>query len=291
MYPTGMPSNAVRGSGVLSERLCAALRHLMRPLVTLLIRSGVTFPVLAELLRGLYVEVALRDLLRERRLQTDSRVSLMTGVHRKEIRRLRGIEAEALTIPSVVTLSSQVIARWLSAPGYQDTEGAPLLLPRIARDGAPSFETLVATVTSDVRPRAVLDDWLSQGIVSQLPDGTLRLNENAYLPRPGQAEQLFFFARNLGDHIAAACANLDAVDKPPFVDRSVHYDRLSPTTALQLEAAARAAAEAALLDINRLAIGLTDAETPSDDATHRVNFGVYVYRTDETSGPESRDRA
>ncbi len=290
MYPPGMSSNAVPGPGALSERLCAALRHLMRPLVTLLIRSGVTFPILAELLRGLYVEVALRDLLRERRMQTDSRVSLMTGVHRKEIRRLRGTETEALTIPPVVTLSSQVIARWLSASGYQDKNGAPLLLPRTAPDGAPSFEALVATVTSDVRPRAVLDDWLSQGIVSQLSDGRLRLNENAYLPRPGQGEQLFYFARNLRDHIAAACANLAAADKPPFFDRSVHYDRLSPATAQKLEAAARAAAEAALLDINRLAIELTDVGTPSDDATHRVNFGAYVYRADEQFEPEAKDK-
>lgn len=276
--PTGPTDHA---QDALADRLLAALRKLLRPLVALLIRCGVTFPVLAELVRGLYVEVALQDLLRERSARTDSRVSLITGVHRKEIRRLRGLARAALPVPPVVTVSSQVIARWLSAAGYQDAAGVPLALPRSGPAGAPSFEALVAAVTTDVRPRAVLDDWLSQGIVSQLPDGRLHLNVAAYLPRPGQAEQLYYFARNLADHIAASCANVLATDRPPFIERSVHYDQLTEDTARRIEAAARAAAQAVLLEVNRTAIALTDAETPSDTARHRVNFGVYVY-ADET---------
>ena len=69
--------------------LLRASRRLLRPLVRLLMRAGVTFPVLADLLRTLYVEVAARDLLVDPKAQTDSRISLLTGVHRKEIRRLR----------------------------------------------------------------------------------------------------------------------------------------------------------------------------------------------------------
>jgi hypothetical protein len=278
--------------GTLSEQLRMALRRLLRPLVALLIRSGVTFPVLAEMLRGLYVEVALHDLLKDSRAQTDSRVSLMTGVHRKEIRRLRdAVSADPAQAPPVVTLSSQIIARWLGAPRYQDAAGAPLPLPRAAPEGEPSFETLVATVTSDVRPRAVLDEWLSQGIVTLQPDERLRLNEAAYLPRPGQAEQLFYFARNLHDHIAAAAANVLAAGTPPFVDRSVHYDRLTADVARKIEAAARAAAQAALLEVNRVAIDLTDAETPADDARHRANFGVYIYVEDARPGQEAEPEA
>lgn len=276
--------------GALSDRLCASLRRLLRPLVGLLIRGGVTFPVMVELLRGLYVEVALNDLLKDSRAQTDSRVSLMTGVHRKEIRRLRSLPAEAVAVPPVVTLSSQIIARWLGAQYYQDEAGTPLTLPRTAPEGEPSFEALVATVTSDVRPRAVLDDWLSQGIVIQQPDDTLRLNVAAYLPPPGQAAQLFYFTRNLHDHIAAASANMLAAGTPPFVDRSVHYDRLSPEAARKMAAAARVAAQTALLEVNRLAIDLTDGETPAGNARHRVNFGVYIYAEEdgaEDTAPEA----
>ena len=71
----------------------APLARLLRPLVRLLIRSGITFPVATELLRELYVNVAENDFGLPDKEQTDSRVSLLTGIHRKEVRRLRGAGA------------------------------------------------------------------------------------------------------------------------------------------------------------------------------------------------------
>ena len=259
------------------EALLRASRRLLRPLVRLLMRAGVTFPVLADLLRTLYVEVAARDLLVDPKAQTDSRISLLTGVHRKEIRRLRLLPADADPIPPAVTLGSALIARWLGMPGYVDANGKPLPLPRAARpDEAPSFEKLVESVTTDVRPRAVLDDWISQGIAEAGPDDTVVLNAAAYLPRPGGNEQIFYFARNLHDHMAAATANVSGA--PPFVDRSVHYDGLDEATARALEDVARRAAQQVVLDVNRTAIALADAAPPG---VARVNFGVYVYRENE----------
>jgi len=265
--------------------LLRATKRLLRPLVRLLIQSGITFPVLADLLRLLFVEVAMTDLLIDEREQTDSRITLLTGVHRKEIRRQRRQEKDPDAIPPVVTLSSQVIARWLGTPSYLDTDGQPLPLPRVDSPDAPgiSFEALVESVTTDVRPRAVLVDWVSQGLVTLDADERVRLNTAAFIPRPGSTEQIFYFARNLHDHIAAAAANIASAGPPPFVDRSVHYDRLGPQAAAALEAAAREAAQRVLVEVNSVALGLVDSTTPNPDApaTLRVNFGVYVYVEDE----------
>ena len=275
------------------------LRRLLRPLVRLLIRSGVTFPVLADLLRGLYVEVASRDLLTERRDRTDSRISLLTGVHRKEIRRQREEEGDGEEVPPIVTLSGQVIARWLGLPAYTGADGQPLPLPRMAAEG-PSFDALVASVTTDVRARTVLDDWLAQGIVSLDDQDRVRLDTGAFLPRQGREEQLFYFARNLHDHLAAASANISGTAPAPFLDRSVHYDRLSPAVAARLEAAGREGAQRLLVEINRLALAALAEEeaavsagadgTPPDGTspdgtaapvTRRVNLGIYLYAEDE----------
>lgn len=272
---------------------------MLRPLVRLLIGSGIPFPVFADLVRGLYVDVAQHDLLPDPRARTDSRISLMTGVHRKEIRRLRTEHAAPDAVPERVTLGSQIVARWLGTPGYTDSAGRPLPLPRTApEDGAPSFEGLVAGVTTDVRPRAVLDDWLDQNIVALGPDGLVRLNDAAFIPRPGREAQLFYFARNLHDHIAAAAANVaaDPAGPAPFVDRSVHYDQLSPDIAARLAALGRDAAQALLLDVNRAALalldGVPDGDAPASAAaggppTQRVNLGVYLYVEDEPSGGET----
>lgn len=73
-----------------AQRLQTPIARLLRPLVRLFIRSGLTFPALADLLRELYVNVAEYDFALSGKEQTDSRVSLLTGIHRKEVRRLRG---------------------------------------------------------------------------------------------------------------------------------------------------------------------------------------------------------
>ncbi len=265
------------------ETMLAPLRRLLRPVVRLAIRCGVTFPAVADLMRGLYVEVAREDLPPDSR--TDSRVSLLTGVHRKEIRRQRSLPTDE-PAPPLVTRNGQLIATWLGAPGFTDGSGVPLALPRTADAGHPaaaSFDRLVTSVTRDVRPRAVLDDWLSQGIVSLDAEDRVHLSAAAFLPQPGREEQLFYFARNLQDHIAAASANVLAEGAAPFVDRSVHYDRLSPAAAAELEHQARQAAQRVLLEVNRHAMRLA-TDVPEGSPTRRVNFGVYLLAEDETPG-------
>lgn len=254
------------------------LARLLRPLVRLLMRCGVTYPVLADLLRGLYVEIAHGDLPPAERKRSDSRISLRTGVHRKEIRRLRmdppPPPAEA---PPVVTRGSRIIALWLGAAPWVDAVGQPRILPRT---GPGSFDALVASVTTDVRPRAVLDEWANLGLVRLEPDDRVALNTAAFIPPPGQAAQLHYFARNLHDHVAAAAANITHAS-PPFLERSVHYDGLSAEAASRLEAIGREAAQAMLVRINRAALELLEAAPDPAAPTRRVNLGVYLFVDDD----------
>lgn len=262
-----------------------ASAHLLRPLVRLMLRVGITFPVLAERLRLLFVEVAAAGITPEK-ARTDSRLSLATGIHRKEIRRLReaggGAPIPALPEPGSVTLTSALIARWLSTPVRDGQVDDLWILPRHASEG-PSFDALVRSITTDVRPRAVLDAFLAQGIVTLEADDRVRLNTLAFTPAPGAEAQLFYFGRNLHDHIAAASANVLSADHAPFPDLSVHYDRLSAGAAAALDAAARAASARLLQDINQqaAAIAAKDDQSPKVGLTRRVNFGIYLYVEDE----------
>lgn len=261
--------------------LLKAARRLMRPLVRLMMRSGLTFPVLVETLRGLFVDVAINDMLTDPKTRTDSRISLLTGLHRKEVRRLREILADSDEVPEVVTLISQIVGRWAGSAAFIDGQGRPRPLYRSVQPEAgdlPLFDTLVASITTDVRPRAVLDDLLAHGVVHVDSQDRVQLNTDAFIPRPGGEEQLFYFARNLHDHVAAAVANISAGDIAPFLDRSVHYDRLTPAQARNLRDYADAAAHRALLDVNRHA---QDVAGPGrgepSSGQRRINFGIYVF--------------
>lgn len=266
-----------------------ALLRLLRPLVRLAIRCGVTYPVLADHLRGLFVEVAQQDPPDTPSGWTDSRLSLRTGVHRKEIRRLRLEPPPADdTPPAIVTNSSRIIAEWLGAPAWTGPDGHPLPLPRTAPAGQPSFESLIASVTTDVRPRAVLDEWLSLGFVSLDADDRVLLDARAFVPAPGEEAQLFYFGRNLHDHAAAAARNVLAPGPAPFLERSLHYDRLPPDIAARLATLGRDQAQDLLIRLNRAALDWLgpEADTPPapETATQRVNLGVYLYVEDERPG-------
>ncbi len=255
--------------------LHAPLARLLRPLVRLLVARGITFPALTDLLRELYVNVAEYDFALSGKEQTDSRVSLLTGIHRKEVRRLRGAGAPVSAVPAVVSRTSRIIARWIADPAFTDPQGHPLPLPRTAEGDAASFETLVAGVTRDLRPRAVLDEWLDRGLAFTDAQDRIVLAEAAYVPKGDGAEgpQLYYFGRNLHDHIAAAVANIVG-DTPRFLERAVHYDGLSKDLAVKLEARAREIAMEALQQANREAHAACQTDPGGD---HRWNFGLYVY--------------
>ena len=265
--------------------LMTPLARLLRPLVRLAIRSGITFPVLEDLLRGLFVDVAQNDILPDAKSRTDSRISLLSGVHRKEIRRLRLEPQALLETPAIGTIASQIIALWLDRAPWMDAEGYPRPLPR--GDAETSFDSLVESVTKDMRPRAILDSWLADGIVTVDADDHICLNQAAFVPAPGPAAQLFYFGRNLGDHIAAASANITAPGAPPFLDRSLHYDRLPHDVAEKLAEIGRVAAQKMLLEVNRAALRLTEGTDPPDQPTRRVNLGVYLF-IDDDSAPATK---
>ncbi len=261
------------------KSLIAALLRVLRPLVRLMLARGVTYPMLADLLKGLFVEVAERDFRLEGKENTDSRISLITGVHRKDVRRLReaGVE-ECAAMPEAVSLGGQMVANWLTRAPFVDAEGRPLPLPRLASAGGEvSFEALVASVSKDIRSRAVLDEWLRLGVVSIDAEDRVTLQTDAFVPQAGLEEKAFYFGHNLHDHAAAAVHNLLG-EQPPWLERCVYYDSLSPASVARLHAEAHELGMQVLQALSRSAVAGQRADQGSEaDATHRFTFGIYFF--------------
>jgi Family of unknown function (DUF6502) len=270
-----------------AARLQGPAARLLRPLVRLFIRYGMTFPALCDLLRELYVNVAVHEFALPEREQTDSRISLLTGIHRREVRRLRDAGAPVHTVPVSVSRTSQIVALWLADPRFGDQSGGPAPLRRAGADGSgPTFEFLVEEVTKDVRPRAVLDEWLDRKIVVIDDRQRVVLTEAAIAPNRGDERQLYYFGRNLHDHIAAAASNISA-DSSPFLERAVHYEGLSESAARYLESLSRELAMNALVTANREAQSLQNKEQNGD---WRFNFGVYIFRETLRQDGDSEDQ-
>jgi len=262
--------------------LIAALRHLLYPLVRLLVARGTTFPMLAELLKEIYVDVATNEFRIEARKDdgpSDSRVSLLTGVHRKDVRRLRGASpGEAERMPESVALGAQLVAAWTGRRPFRDARGRPRPLPRLAsQGGTASFEGLVASVSTDIRARPVLDEWIRLGVVELDAEDRVVLRSGAFVPARGFEEKAFYLGHNLHDHLAAAAHNVLG-EGPPFLERVVHYDELSPAAAEALAALAEKEGMSALQTVNKKAMALEASERGSARPRQRISFGVYFFR-------------
>lgn len=278
--PLGGPSPAV----------VRAVRRILGPLVRFLVAKGITFPFLSELLKSLYVEVADRDFRLGEGPPTDSRVTLITGVHRKDVARLRKVGSVATEATDVVPLGAQVVGRWLGDPRYLAGPGQPLALPRLERAGGErSFEALVTQVNKDIRSRVLLDDWLHLGLVRLDEQDVVHLNVQAFVPAAGSADKLFYFAHQLHDHAAAAVHNL--VDPgSPFLDRSVHYGQLDAADVQRLQVLAAEWAMKSLVAVNQAASEMLRQGTSAQAANHdprRFTFGVYFFQAPDEDGESS----
>jgi len=267
--------------------IVAALRRLLRPVVRLLLSNGITFPYLSDLLKLVYVETAAKEFgLGVRRL-TDSRITLLTGVHRKDVRRLRRQSTPEPIPPSDLTLGTRIVARWLGDPVYVDAGGAPRPLLRTAhRGGVDSFAALVEKVSTNVRPRSVLDELLRLGVVEMDAEDRVHLVARGFVPAKELDAKAFYFGEALHDHLAAAVDNLDG-RKRPWLERSVYYDELSPAAVMQLGEKAEQLSMQVLQQINRDGMALEASDPPPPERRMRMRLGVFFYAEPVAPPPTS----
>ena len=157
---------------------------LLAPLVRWLIGRGVPLGGVVQTLKLVYLREAQHDLERRGRRVTDSALSVLTGVHRKEIRALLGEHRNGGPAPAprlAPTPASMLFTRWITDPRYRDDAGVRLSL---ARHGpVPSFEALARDVSSDVHPRTLLEELQRLGLVRSEAD-TVHLLSDSFVPQP-----------------------------------------------------------------------------------------------------------
>ncbi|MFK7880463.1 DUF6502 family protein [Roseobacter sp.] len=252
-----------------------SLRRILRPLVRALIAQGVTAPALYNIVKQTYVDVASHQL---GDAATDSRINVMTGVHRRDVKEFRNRDpSEDTGVSSKVSILSSVVGRWLSEPTYL-RNGDPAPLMRFGTE-PPSFETLVQSVSRDIRPRTVLDELLRQGVVT-LGKDHVKLVLDGLVGAADTDQKLHFFAQNLGDHMQASVDNLLS-ETSPHMERAVYYNSLSAQSITDIEKEARKLGNDTLRKINSLAVRRQSQDVEQGSGAHRFRFGLFFYKEDE----------
>jgi hypothetical protein len=220
----------------------AAILRLLRPLVRLLLRNGVPFGMFADLAKRVYIEVAQEEFAIPGRKQTNSRVSVLTGLSRKEVLRISRLPMpDDSATAERYNRAARVISGWVRDSRYRDGDGNPEPLP-MEGDGA-AFTELVKTYSGDVPARAVLDELLRVGAAERDGNGNVRLLSRGYIPATGEVEKIGILGADVSDLIATIDHNLQASRGDAFFQRKTAYDNLPDEAVERLRAEIAAHAE------------------------------------------------
>ena len=276
-----------------AELATQAMERLLQPMARLMIDHGLQLPALVELLKKALVSQAEAAYGLAQKDMTDSRISILTGVHRKDVKRLREAESDQTQAQPMLPLAASVVARWISEPRYLNADHSPAVLSRTANKanaGQPDFASLVAELSRDVGARAVLDELLRLGVVELREDNTVALRDAAFVPRGGVDESFHFLSANVSDHLSTAVHNLNPHRTAPLMlEQSAFSQGLSSDQAEQLHQLARSLWMGSLQQFLQTANVAEQRSLYASGPKHRVRYGVYFYESPQAEDQPSVD--
>jgi Family of unknown function (DUF6502) len=267
-----------------SEQLLDTVMLVMRPLVRLLLARGVVFTEVVERLKRLFVDVANHESARDGQHPSDSRIAVMTGVHRKDVKRFREEDSGVREPKETLSLPAQVLYRWSGDSRFMKggqvrplrrRSDAEARTGKRKREG--SFDDLVEAVSKDLPVRAILDDWIRLGIVRMNDDNEIvPLDQWSATMVADEESFLTLVAVHGYDRLSAAVDNFMTASEPHAIF-SVDESGLSPADVAALLKIARPRAKALLNTLNERAVALKESHKGPEQASMRVGMGFYLY--------------
>jgi hypothetical protein len=251
----------------------------MRPLVRILIRNGVSFGELAEVLKNVFVEVAARDFPIEERKTSRSRIAIITGLTRKEVAKQEEIlrSGRALEVVSNLNRVSRVLAGWHSDPEFTGPYGLPLELPFESATST-SFSGLVKKHSGDMAPRAMLDEMVRVGLVQQMASGAFKVLARAYILRDFDPNALERLGEVVHDFICTYEFNMYKGPGPGRFERKVFADDgLREELLPAFDALLKAKGHTFLVEVHNWITAQESTLASRSKAKRRIKTGVGVY--------------
>lgn len=208
-----------------------ALNRLLRPLVKILMRYGISYGEFSELAKRAFVESAEADFQLPGRKQSTSRIAMLTGIQRKEVSRIRQLDSlDAGTLDAEYNRAVRVAGGWCRDIEFLDENKTPLALPF---EGRISFASLVKRYSGDIPVRAVLDELIRVGTVEKDQQGLIKLvNLAGHVPRDQQEAQFNIMGNASRDFLETIAYNLEPATDNPHLQLTVAYNKL-PLSAIE----------------------------------------------------------
>ncbi|HNP36906.1 MAG TPA: DUF6502 family protein [Woeseiaceae bacterium] len=256
----------------------AAFRLLFRPLARILLRAGINWKELADVGKATYVEVASDEFGIRGRPTNVSRVAILTGFTRREVRRLRGLlENDEPLVLERMNYATRVLSGWHQNETYLDSSGAPL--PLQASGATPSFESLCQCYGGDVPATTLLKELKHVGAVKDDENGKLLAVSRYYMPVLMDPEQMLRSGSVLADVGTTVAYNLhrDETDPSRFERRATNT-RIAAETVPAFREFIEKEGQAFL---ERVDAWLTENEQTEPGARGHMRVGLGTYWIEE----------
>lgn len=265
----------------IESKLLDAARRILYPLVRILLRNGVPSDALTELVRKTYVDVAENEFAIEGKRQTTARISVITGLNRKEVARLRGTPPLSDDDQRRWNRAATVLGAWLRDEAFQDRKGDPLDLP--FEEGEPSFVQLCRKHSGDMQPRAIADELIRVGAIEQV-NGKFRMTTRGYVPGQDPEAVAEILGIDTAEFIETVDHNMQAEADDKLFQLKVLSDNVPVKYVDEFNAYSRRLARPVLEELNRW---LADRDLKQDWSgdEDRAVLGLGIYQINRPAVP------
>lgn len=165
----------------LKKRVLEAFFLVLRPVVKILFRYGISYREFSQVAKTAFVDIASSEFGIRGRPTNISRVAVITGLTRKEVRRVRNELEQGQDFVSVKsTPMAEVLSRWHAERDFLDGSGRPKALH--FSEGEQSFSDLVRKFGGDVPPGAMRTELKRVGSIEEDDKGRLSIKRRSVIP-------------------------------------------------------------------------------------------------------------
>ena len=239
-----------------------------------LLRNGMSYGEFDQVARKCFVDVAYRDFSPPGKKQTISNVAILTGLNRKEVKKLAELDlAQGGADDRQYNRVVRVLGGWINDPRFLRADGNPRDLPY---EGSDSFSELVKEYSGDMPVAAMQKVLFAAGNVRFADDNHLRLISHAYLPSDDPVEKLTILGTDTSQLLETIDFNLTAPEAALRFQRKASNPNVARESIPEIQQFLKRKGQAFLEEID---LYLTQHES-SDDSEVELSVGLFYHESD-----------
>ena len=261
----------------MNKHLSTSIYAILRSLIGLMFRNGLSFGEFSELAKKAYVKEVEKELLKSGEKTTTSKIAIITGLNRKEVAAIRKEAPLNVGISRQHNRGVRVISGWLNDSSFCDKEGNTKILKINGKES--SFEALVSKYSGDMPYRAMLNELIRTEAVEVIDETKVALIRSAYIPTDDKNEKYSILGEDVPLLISTINHNIVDENQDAFYQRKVCYDNVPAEDLEEFKKIVNQENQALLVKLNKW---LSTHDMGKKKIKEPMKVGVGAYYFEET---------